>query len=153
MLFITVPRNSWPVIINGKECDNWDVVLYSLEVDQCYRGTYCLHHQAMNYLSHLWNISLLQWDYTVQYPRRLSSSYLLLWEPEISQWEIVFSGAALVSHLTSCTLLASNYCVLLHSEHICYKDDMAALWIVIITTPKDFVLLVFQWIMFHCFLL
>jgi hypothetical protein len=33
---------------------------------------------------HLWNISLPLWDYTAQYPRMLSDSYLLPWECEIS---------------------------------------------------------------------
>jgi hypothetical protein len=34
--------------------------------------------------TYLWNFGLL-WEYTALYPRRLYSSYLLLWQPEISQ--------------------------------------------------------------------
>jgi hypothetical protein len=33
---------------------------------------------------HLWNVGKLLLDCTVQYPRRLSPSYLPQWEPEIS---------------------------------------------------------------------
>jgi hypothetical protein len=35
---------------------------------------------------HLWNMSLVQWDYMALYHRKMSSSSLLLWEPEISQF-------------------------------------------------------------------
>jgi hypothetical protein len=38
----------------------------------------------------LWNVSLLLLDYMLLYPRRLSPSYLLLWEPEISQLSYVY---------------------------------------------------------------
>jgi hypothetical protein len=47
--------------------------------------TYCLHHRPNDGGSkHLWNVGLLQRDYTALYPRRLSSSYSPPWEPEIS---------------------------------------------------------------------
>jgi hypothetical protein len=39
---------------------------------------------------HLWNVSKLLPDYTAQHPRRQSSSYSPLWEPEISQKEDYF---------------------------------------------------------------
>jgi hypothetical protein len=35
--------------------------------------------------AHLWNVGLLQRDYTALYPRRLSSSYSPPWEPEMSK--------------------------------------------------------------------
>jgi hypothetical protein len=48
-------------------------------------GAYNLHHQGDNGGStHLWNVSQLLRDYTAHYLRRLSSSYSLPWEPEIS---------------------------------------------------------------------
>jgi hypothetical protein len=34
--------------------------------------------------THLWNVGVLQRDYTVLYPRKLVSSYLSAWEPDIS---------------------------------------------------------------------
>jgi hypothetical protein len=69
----------------------WHLAPCSLKVDQCFRGAYCFHHQGDEYImnewwmvmniyhpddrgnTHLWNVCLLQRDYTVLYPRRLSS--------------------------------------------------------------------------------
>jgi hypothetical protein len=68
----------------------WDVVPCSLvEVYQCIKGV-CYHcHQAilMMQASRTSEVSLkLLPDYIVQHPRRqLSSSFSLLWKPEISQ--------------------------------------------------------------------
>jgi hypothetical protein len=61
-----------------------NIVPYSLaEVDQHFRGVYCLNHCPDDGGSmHLRNVSQLQ-DYTVQYPT-ISSSYSQPWEPEIS---------------------------------------------------------------------
>jgi hypothetical protein len=68
----------------------WDISPCSLVgVDRRFRGMYCLHHHHQSDddggSTHLWNVGLLQWDYTAVYPRRLQSSYSLVWEPEISQ--------------------------------------------------------------------
>jgi hypothetical protein len=52
----------------------WDIAKCSLtEVDERFRGPYCLHHQVRQLLR----------GYMVLYPRRLSSSYSPLWEPEV----------------------------------------------------------------------
>jgi hypothetical protein len=63
----------------------WDLAPCNLtEVDRRFTGVYCLHHQGNDRGStHLWN-GLLQWDYMAMYSRTLSSSYSLLWEPELS---------------------------------------------------------------------
>jgi hypothetical protein len=45
----------------------------------------CLHHQGGDSSTHLWNVGILQRDYTALYPRRLSSSYSPPWEPNILQ--------------------------------------------------------------------
>jgi hypothetical protein len=42
------------------------------------------HHHDDAGSTHLWNIGLFLRDYMVPLPRRLSSSYLPKWEPEIS---------------------------------------------------------------------
>jgi hypothetical protein len=39
--------------------------------------------------THLWNVGLLQREYTELYPRKLSSSYPLRREPEISNFVVV----------------------------------------------------------------
>jgi hypothetical protein len=63
----------------------WDIVLCSLIEGDQFTGVYCPHHLGNDGgIIHLWDTSLPQWDYMVLHPRRLSSSYLLLWEHEIS---------------------------------------------------------------------
>jgi hypothetical protein len=62
------------------------VAPYSLiEIDRCYRGTNCLHHKDSDDGGNLyfWK-SVTFYKTTAQHPRRLSSLYLLLWEPRIS---------------------------------------------------------------------
>jgi hypothetical protein len=57
-----------------------------VEVDQRFRNVYCLHHGHDDGGStHLWNVGLLQLDYTALYPWRLWSLYSPPWEPELSQ--------------------------------------------------------------------
>jgi hypothetical protein len=62
----------------------WDIPLCSLiGVDRYYpddRGS-----------THLWNVGLLQWDYTALYPRRLSSSdvYNLCFISHVTVWYTV----------------------------------------------------------------
>jgi hypothetical protein len=76
----------------------WHMTLCSLvEVDRRFRGAYCLHHQCdITYRSAdtistpVWNIDLLERQYTAAYPRRLSTSYSQLWEPEISYSHIIY---------------------------------------------------------------
>jgi hypothetical protein len=70
----------------------WDIALCILiEVDWHFRGVYCLYREGDDEDStYLWNVILLQWDYIALYPWRLSSSYFLLCEPEISQWKNCF---------------------------------------------------------------
>jgi hypothetical protein len=68
----------------------WDVTPCSLvDTDQCFRGSYCLHHHGG--VTHhpdyggsklLWNGSQYLQGYTVQHPRRQPSSYSSLWELE-----------------------------------------------------------------------
>jgi hypothetical protein len=61
-----------------------DVTPCSLvELDQC------ITHRPDGGSIHLWNIGLLH-DYTELCCRKLLSSYSLLWEPEISRWNIQF---------------------------------------------------------------
>jgi hypothetical protein len=55
----------------------WGVVPFSLvEIDQHFRGAYCLHDQGGDDggSKHLWNVSRFLWDYTAAHPRRQSSS-------------------------------------------------------------------------------
>jgi hypothetical protein len=64
----------------------WDIAPCSLvEVDRRFRGAYCLLHHGDEDggSTHLWNVDLLQRDYKALYPRRLSSSCLPPWEPDI----------------------------------------------------------------------
>jgi hypothetical protein len=77
----------------------WDVALYSLvDTDWCFRGAFFLHHQSDESLYDpdgvgsklLWNVSWYLPDYTVIYPSRQPSSYLLLWEPQIQHWVYMF---------------------------------------------------------------
>jgi hypothetical protein len=65
----------------------WDIVPYSLtEVDWHFRGVYCLHQHLDNEGSmHLLKVGLLKRDYAALYHTKLSSSYSLLWESEISE--------------------------------------------------------------------
>jgi hypothetical protein len=62
----------------------WDIVLYSCAgVD---------NHPDDGRSTHVWNIGLLQRDYTVLCPRRLSSSNSMLWEPQSSHgFEYVYT--------------------------------------------------------------
>jgi hypothetical protein len=50
-------------------------------------------------IKHLWNISKLLPDYMVQHPRRQSSSYLLLWKPEISSAVNMFGSVFMMEDL------------------------------------------------------
>jgi hypothetical protein len=70
----------------------WDVAPCSLvEVDWLLRGSFDLHHYRPDDGGSklLWNVGHLLPDFTVQHPRRQSSSYSLPWEPEISPSFIV----------------------------------------------------------------
>jgi hypothetical protein len=56
----------------------WDIAPWSLvEIDRRFRGEYCLHHRGDRPddggSTHLWNVGLLQRDYTALCPRRPSS--------------------------------------------------------------------------------
>jgi hypothetical protein len=60
----------------------WDVARCGMvEIDRLSRDGYRLHNQGS---SHLWNVGKLPPVYTALHPRRQSSSYWSLWEPEIS---------------------------------------------------------------------
>jgi hypothetical protein len=48
----------------------WVTAPCSLEVDRRFTGAYCLHN-------HLWNVGLLQRDYTALYPRKLSLLFII----------------------------------------------------------------------------
>jgi hypothetical protein len=65
----------------------WDIAPCNLvELDRRFRDV-CYLHQGLDDGSgtHLWNVGILQREYTVSYPRKLLSSYSLSWESEISQ--------------------------------------------------------------------
>jgi hypothetical protein len=67
----------------------WDIAPCSLaDIDRRFTGAYCLHHQGEGSDNgggkYLWNVGKLLPDYPTQHPRRQSSSYSPLWEPEIS---------------------------------------------------------------------
>jgi hypothetical protein len=65
----------------------WDIAPSSLsEVDQRFTGAYCFHHHRSDDggCTHLWNVGIIQRDYTTLYPRKLSFSYSQPWEPEIT---------------------------------------------------------------------
>jgi hypothetical protein len=48
----------------------WDIAPCSVEVDQRFGGTYCLHHCPDDSGTHHRNVGLLQADYIALYPRR-----------------------------------------------------------------------------------
>jgi hypothetical protein len=71
----------------------WDIAPCNLRVEWHCRSVYCLHHlEDDGGSTHLWNVALLQ-DYAALYSRTLSSSYLTLWEPEISREQKYFAGS------------------------------------------------------------
>jgi hypothetical protein len=48
-----------------------------VEVDRRFRGAFCFHHDSLlvnGDSTHLWNVGILQWYYTVLYLRKVSSS-------------------------------------------------------------------------------
>jgi hypothetical protein len=80
----------------------WDIAPCSLiEVLPLFRDVYCFHHHRPGDWgsTHLWNISLLQWDYILLYPRRPSSSYLCPSEPEISPTLISHSSFSALQYV------------------------------------------------------
>jgi hypothetical protein len=74
---ITVYSENYTRLINTKYIKIrafYDVEPCSLVgEDRRLRGAYCLHHHRPDDRGsmHLWNVGLLQQDYTVLYPRRL----------------------------------------------------------------------------------
>jgi hypothetical protein len=105
----------------------WDVASCSLvEIDRCFRGVYCLHHQALKMKAvsttgsdyegkkHLWNVSQLTPDYNTQHPRRQSPSHSPPWKPGMSLITnfLIMSFSALPSCLAS---LWSEYSLQRHS--------------------------------------
>jgi hypothetical protein len=52
----------------------WDIAQCSLEVDRSFSGVYCFCHQGDGGSTLLCSVTLLHRNYTVLYPRRLSSS-------------------------------------------------------------------------------
>jgi hypothetical protein len=90
----------YPLANMWQRSDYWIMVLKMIafcdiapcglvELDWRFRGAFCVHHQGDDCPDgegsmYFWNVSLLLWDYTGLYPRRLSSSYYPLWEPEVS---------------------------------------------------------------------
>jgi hypothetical protein len=77
-----------------------------LDIVSCYHGVYrhfrCVlppssgHHPIDGGSTYLWNVGLLR-DYTALYPRKLSSSYSLPWELEISHGIIIYLWLLLAS--------------------------------------------------------
>jgi hypothetical protein len=61
--------------------------------------------------THLWNVGLLQQDYTALHPRRLLSSYLPPWEPQISHGVSNFkiSLGRFLSHTSQFTIQKSYH--------------------------------------------
>jgi hypothetical protein len=129
----------------------WDIVLCSLfEVDWCFRGVYCFYHcPDKGGSTHLWNVVLLQWDYTVLYARRLSSSNSLLWEPEIykikmtggDMWKkdtlLLLNGPCWMYCPRKCghhhvvinvTLIQCFPTILVDNPLLAYRKIMALLW-------------------------
>jgi hypothetical protein len=100
------------------------IVLCSLvEVYRRFRGACWLQYQGDNPddagSKHLWNVGKLPPDCTVLQPRRQPSSYLLLWEPEISL-SIIFTWvptyemnncAFRVKEVECDKLLKTRYCI------------------------------------------
>jgi hypothetical protein len=63
----------------------WDIAPCSLvEVDRRFRGQYYLSRPDYGGSTHIRNIRILR-HYIVLYPRRLSFSYSMLGEPELSR--------------------------------------------------------------------
>jgi hypothetical protein len=63
--------------------DFWNIAPCILVgIDRRFRDAYCLH-QPDEGSTHLWNVGILQRDYTALYPTRLYS-YSPPWEPEVS---------------------------------------------------------------------
>jgi hypothetical protein len=61
----------------------WDIALCTLvDIDQCFRGAYCVHHQVLDDggSKYLCNVSQHVSDYMAQCPRRQPSSHFILSE-------------------------------------------------------------------------
>jgi hypothetical protein len=85
------PQTAWPL---GPAIVFWDVVPCSLvQIDQCFRGAYCLQHQGPGDEGGklLWNVHRFLPDYMAQHARRQSSSFAPLWDTEISPHMKLFS--------------------------------------------------------------
>jgi hypothetical protein len=71
----------------------WDIAPCNLVgVDRRFRGAYCLHHHPDGGSPHFSNVSLLQWDYSTLYLRKLLSSHSPQSELEISHVLIWLQG-------------------------------------------------------------
>jgi hypothetical protein len=117
----TDPPNSYFSLLISAECKAvfdfkmtvfWYIAPCNLvEVDRRFRGANWLHHHLPDDggSTHLWNVGLLL-DYTALYPRRLSSSYPLPWEPEIAQFLVVpcWSGPFVIMALHAFVLLVEK---------------------------------------------
>jgi hypothetical protein len=100
-----------------------------------WRKTVCTetHHPDDWGSKHLWNVSLLQRDYMDLSPRRLSSSYSPLWEPEISQiWSDLY-GVCNRCHYEAprryhiiCGVMSDFF---LFSSPRCSKNEERLMWL------------------------
>jgi hypothetical protein len=100
----------------------WDIAPCSLvDVDRRFRGAYCPLHQGSS-----------PWDYTAQYPRRLSSSYSSRWEPNISP-NIVMSNAARCGASGESRLSHHAGCSDLHTHQKLWQKNMKQWWNYVLT--------------------
>jgi hypothetical protein len=89
----------------------WDVAPCSLvDVDWCFRGAYCLHHQGREcwrWRQHLWNIAQFLPDYTAQYPSRLHARRRdnLKSHTKVSFVELFFTVSCFFSFVTAHSFL------------------------------------------------
>jgi hypothetical protein len=115
---------------HSSECEDsffWNVMLCSLEyMYHCFGGTCCLHLQGLPWKR--WCISTKLCTF-MSYPRKDESSWLLLWEPQISyqskkDWGCIegqrWSDTILIKKcvsVTSVSIILSNPC-----KSYCWSD-------------------------------
>jgi hypothetical protein len=113
----------------------WDVALCGhVEVDQRFTGAYCLHHQGDDWGSKLlWNVVILQQDYTALYPRQLSSLYSPSWKPETSHCWLILTFRRNILYLSSGlniseSLPGTDSCRPAHSRQVHWDNALIDGW-------------------------
>jgi hypothetical protein len=70
--------------IDTSRIQMWNVTFQALTAVSMKMRSRLNHHPVDGYSTHLWNVGLLQRDYTVLYPRRLSSSNVEYYRSDVT---------------------------------------------------------------------